>query len=72
MENIFKIYLYQTNTNSQMAKVQLDLEDEIHLDVKIFQAKLEKHDKIRRSLKEVYGILVKKGLDCLKKETPTE
>lgn len=54
-----------------MAKVQLDLEEDVHLDVKIFQAKLEKKEKVKRSLKEVYGILVKKGLECFKKETPT-
>ena len=55
-----------------MAKVQLDLEEEVHLDVKIFHAQLEKQDKVKRSLKDVYGILVKKGLECFKKETPAK
>lgn len=50
-----------------MAKVHL--EGEIHLNVKIFQAQLEKHDKVKRSLKKVYRILVKEGLDRFKKET---
>lgn len=49
-----------------MAKVQLDLEESIHLDVKTYQLELEKANKKRYPLKEVYSILVKKGLQSTK------
>ncbi len=55
-----------------MAKVQIDVEDELHLDVKILHAKLEKERKVKQSLRQTYQELVKKGLECLKKETPTK
>ncbi len=51
-----------------MAKVQLDLPDEVHFEVKEHQLKIEKETKERLSLKEVYGIVVKKGLEAIKKE----
>ena len=55
-----------------MAKVQLDLENEVHLDVKSYQVELERKDKKRLSLKEVYAIVVKKGLEAIKKENPSD
>ena len=62
--------MYQPNTI--MAKVQIDIEEEIHLDIKILHAKIEKETKIKRSLRQTYQELVKKGLECIKKENPTE
>ena len=55
-----------------MAKVQLDIEEELHLDIKILHAKIEKETKVKRSLRQTYQDLVKKGLECMKKETPTK
>lgn len=55
-----------------MAKVQIDIEEELHLDIKILHAKIEKETKVKRSLRQTYQELVKKGLECIKKETPTK
>jgi hypothetical protein len=50
-----------------MAKVQIEIEEELHLDIKIHHAKLEKESKVKRSLKMTYQDLVKLGLECIKK-----
>ncbi len=55
-----------------MTKVQLDIDEEIHLDVKILHAQIEKRDKTKKSLKETYKVLIAKGLEATKKETPTK
>jgi hypothetical protein len=55
-----------------MAKVQIDIEEELHLDIKILHAKLEKETKKKKSLRETYQMLVKKGLESFKKENPTK
>jgi|GEM_PF-5928983 len=55
-----------------MAKVQIEIEEDLHLDIKILHAEIEKQTKVRRSLKVTYQYLVKKGLECLKKENPEQ
>jgi len=55
-----------------MAKVQIDVEEDLHYDVKILHAKIEKENKVKRSLRQTYQELVKKGLECIKKENPTK
>lgn len=55
-----------------MTKVQLDIDEEVHLDVKILHAQIEKRDKKKKSLKETYKVLISKGLESLKKENPTK
>jgi hypothetical protein len=53
-----------------MAKVQIEVEEELHLDIKILHANLEKETKKKESLRSTYAMLVKKGMECLKKENP--
>lgn len=47
------------------------LPDELHRDIKRLQLDLEERD-IKKSLEEIYIELIQKGLDELKKETPTK
>lgn len=53
-----------------MAKIQLDVPGEIHVGVKQIQLKKEANGE-KVNLKDVYYEVIKKGLECLKKETPT-
>ncbi|QNF33077.1 hypothetical protein HUW51_10170 [Adhaeribacter swui] len=49
-----------------MAKIQLDLPEEVHFEVKEQQLKIEKETKKRASLKDVYEIVIRKGLEVMK------
>lgn len=54
-----------------MAKIQLDVPNEIHIGVKQIQLGKESEGK-KVNLKEVYYEVIKKGLEAFKKETPDQ
>lgn len=53
-----------------MAKVQLDLDEKTHFKIKEYQLEIERSTKERLSLKAVYEIVIKKGLEALKTKNP--
>lgn len=54
-----------------MAKIQLDVPNELHVGVKQIQLEREGND-IKINLKELYYEVIRKGLECIKKETPAK
>jgi hypothetical protein len=54
-----------------MAKIQLDVPNDLHLGVK--QIQLEKEGKGEKiNLKELYYEVIKKGLECINNQNPTK
>jgi hypothetical protein len=51
-----------------MAKITLDVPDELHFQMKDRQLELEKEG-IKKNLKDMYYEIVEKGLNCSEKET---
>lgn len=68
MKKIFTDTFVSNKPHKTMAKIQLDLNQDLHLDVKEYQVTLERRDKKKYSLKEVYEILINKGINEIKKQ----
>lgn len=54
-----------------MAKIQLDVPNELHIEVKQIQLQKESAGN-KETLKDVYYEVIRKGIECLKKENLTK
>lgn len=69
--NIYLLCLYR-NYKKMMASINLKkLPDDLHREIKRLQLDMEDKN-IKKSLEDIYIELIQKGLNQVKKETPTK